>query len=456
VKATKGNVYYRDSLKRNIRVAASVLGILTLAAFSIVAAPAWAAPAPPVKSLSIQINDSPWLPAFEADAKLYQKETGIELKLNVTPFSGMLQKSRNAVQAPESEFDLINLNESWYMSFYANGWVTPLKEIDPGFKLDPEIIEYEWGNRWDPKVRYSTKNGEILGMPINGNIALFYYRTDVFREKGLQVPQSWDEVEQVAKALHSPPRVYGWANRTNPAWWELQAWMYGYGGGLLKLDEGTGEWTITISSDASVTALKRWLAFGKLYGPPNQNDISQADLIALMSSGKIAMGPLADSGARTLRDPQKSTVVGKIAATPFIGPKKDQRATISGIWIMGIPSNLPAARKQAGLQFLNWLTSKRVQLVHAKEGGSPVRKDVYQELANDPDVGWLMKAMVDSVPYIRGNPRFAETPQLMEILERHTGDALLGKASPENAMKEVANEVYRVLSKANYKVKPLN
>ena len=129
---------------------------------------------------------------------------------------------------------------------------------------------------------------------------------------------------------------------------------------------------------------------------------------------------------------------------------------MSGIWVMGIPSNLPAARKQAGLQFLTWLTSKRVQLVHAREGGSPVRKDVYQELANDPDVGWLMKAMVESIPYIKANPRFAETPQLMEILERHTGDALLGKVPPENAMKECANEVYRVLTKANYKVRPLN
>jgi len=452
MRPTEGRVWYRDSTG-GVIAAAAILLLGTFAA----AGPGLAATlAPAVKSLSIQINDSPWLPAFEAETKLFQQESGIEVKLNVTPFNGMLQKSRNAVQAPESEFDLINLNEQWYMPFYANGCVTPLREIDPSFKLDPEIIEYEWGTRWDSKARYSTKSGEIFGIPINGNFALFYYRTDIFREKGLQVPQTWDEVEQIAKALHSPPRLYGWANRTTPPDWELQAWMNGYGGGLLKLDEGTGEWAITVASEPSVTALKRWLAFGKTYGPPNQNDISQADLIALMSSGKIPMVVMADSGARTLRDPQKSTVVGKVAATPFIGPKKDQRATMSGIWVMGIPSNLPPARKQAGLQFLTWLTSKRIQLMHAKGGGTPVRKDVYQELAGDPEVGWLMKAMNESIPYIKGQPRLAETPQLIEIFDRRVGEATLGRLSPEEAMKEAANEIQRVLAKGNYKVKPMH
>lgn len=71
----------------------------------------------PLPAISILINDSPWFAGFEALVNKYVEETGNEVNLIVTPFAGMLEKSRNAVQARESEFDIINLNEQWYMQF---------------------------------------------------------------------------------------------------------------------------------------------------------------------------------------------------------------------------------------------------------------------------------------------------------------------------------------------------
>ncbi|MCC7452165.1 MAG: extracellular solute-binding protein, partial [Anaerolineae bacterium] len=94
-----------------------------------------------VAPITILINDSPWFAGFEAIVKMYQQETGNKVNLSVLPFAGMLDKSRNAVQGKQSEFDILNLNEQWYMPFYANGWVAPIKKIDPDFKLDPEVIE---------------------------------------------------------------------------------------------------------------------------------------------------------------------------------------------------------------------------------------------------------------------------------------------------------------------------
>ena len=89
------------------------------------------------RPLTILINDSPWLAGFEALVERYEQDTGNQVDLNVTPFPGMLQKSRNAVTASESEFDLINLNEAWYSQFYNGGLVTPVRDIDPNFALDP-------------------------------------------------------------------------------------------------------------------------------------------------------------------------------------------------------------------------------------------------------------------------------------------------------------------------------
>ena len=155
---------------------------------------------PSVGPISIQINDSPWYAGFEALVNQYVDTTGNQVNLDVTPFAGMLQKSRNAVQASESEFDLMNLNEQWYSQFYKGGLVVPIKEIDPEFELDPNIIEYDYSTRWDFDIDYSGPNGDIYGLPINGNIQLFFYRKDLLEEKGLDVPQTWDDVGTVAAA----------------------------------------------------------------------------------------------------------------------------------------------------------------------------------------------------------------------------------------------------------------
>ena len=406
--------------------------------------------------ITILINSSPWLPGFKALVNLYTKETGNKVILNITPFPGMLQKSRNAVQASTSEFDIINLNEQWYMLFYANGFVTPIKEIDPNFKLDPNIIEYEWATRWDPKVHYSTKNGEIYGLPINGNIQLYFYRKDLLKEKGFKVPKTWAEVEKIASAFYNPPKMYGYVIRTAPSDWELQGMISSFGGSVIKLDEKTGEWEVTIAQKPALEALKTWLRLGRKYGPKNYASIGQSDMLALMASGKLVQTVMVGAAAPNFDNPQKSVVIGKIGASVEPGKTPEQRATMSGIWVMGIPHNLPMKRKKSALTFLKWALTKKAQLAYAKAGGIPVRQDVYEELSNDPKLGWWMKAMAESTPYIHAQPRIPEAPQIFEIIDRTSEDAVLNKLSPEDALKKAAKEIYKLLVDNGYKVKSLN
>ncbi len=217
------------------------------------AADAGAAPAAEqVVPITILINESPWFAGFEALVDKYMEDTGNEVVLNVTPFNGMLEKSRNAVQADESEFDILNLNEQWYVQFYEGGLVTPILEIDPDFELDPNVIEYDYATRWDPEIDYSGPNGEIYGLPINGNIQLFFYRTDLFEEAGLEPPQTWAEVEEAAKVFNDPPNMYGFSIRTAPPNWEFQAYLASHGTNLVAFDPETGEWEVGLAKPEAV------------------------------------------------------------------------------------------------------------------------------------------------------------------------------------------------------------
>ena len=408
-------------------------------------------PQPPI---TILINESPWLPGFEALVKKYVEDTGNQVTLNRTPFNGMLEKSRNAVQASESEFDILTLNEQWYVQFYAGGLVTPIKEIDPSFELDPQVIEYEWATRWDSKLGYSSKDGELYGLPINGNIMLYFYRKDLFEANGLAVPQTWDEVDAAAQKLKKG-EMSGYVVRANPPNWEFQAFLASYGGNVMKLDPQSGEWEVTLNSPEGLAALNTWLKLGREYGPANYADNGQAEMIALMSSGKVAQMILVGAAAPDFDNPEKSIVGGKVGAAPVPGGAPGTNATMTGIWVMSVPHNLPDERKQAALAFLKWAMSKDAQLFYAKSGAIPIRQDVYQEMANDPKLGWWMKAMADSTKYIHTPPRITESPQIFEVLDRRLGQALISEITPEQALSEGAKEIHKILTDAGYKVKPL-
>ena len=404
-------------------------------------------PQPPI---AILINDSPWYPGFEVLVNQYMDETDNAVIINLTPFSGMLEKSRNAVQADESEFDIINMNEQWYMQFYAGDLVTPILEIDQDFELDPNIIEYAYATRWDPEIGYSGPNGELYGLPINGNIQLYLYRKDLFEEQGVDVPQTWEEVEEVAKLFYNPPDMYGFSIRSIGGNWEYQAYLESYGTNIVSVNED-GQWEVGLASDAAIQATETWYRLGITYGPESFADMGQAENVALMASGQLAQVHIVGAAAPGFQNPETSAVVDKIGAAVVPGG-----ATMSGIWVMGIPHNLPDEQKVAALTFLKWALTKEAQLAYALAGAIPVRQDVYEELSDDPDLGWWMSAMAESTPFIRPQPRLAETAQIMEVVDRTNGKILINELSIEEALSGAALEIYNIMVDAGYDVKPLD
>ncbi len=407
-----------------------------------------------IDTINILINDSPWFPGFEAMVNKYVDETGNKVNLSVTPFAGMLEKSRNAVQSDESEFDILNLNEQWYMPFYSGGLVTPIKDINPDFELDPNVIEYDSATRWDESIRYSSPNGEILGLPINGNIQLFFYRKDLFDQEGVAVPTTWDEVATAAAVFHNPPAMNGFTIRTKPPNWEFAAYLHDFGTGILNLgDDGT--WTVGFGpNDAARGALDTWMNLGKTYGPPNVADMGQAENQALMQSGHLAMVHMVCASAPNFDNPDASVVVGKMGASVTPGGPA-ARVTMSGIWVMGIPQNLSDSRKVSALTFLEWALTKDAQLYYAQSGAIPVRQDVYEELADDPKLGWWMQGMAESTPYIKAYLRLNETPQITDVIDRRVDQALVGELSPEEALTEGAKEIYTIMQDGGYNINPL-
>jgi hypothetical protein len=182
--------------------------VVALAVLILGACPAWTAEK--VEPITVNINQSPWFDGFRKLVELYETETGNAVKLNVNPYLGSLEASRNSVRASEGFAHLVVVDNNWVVEFYAGGFLTPLTDLDPRFKLEDGVNTYDDTIFWDSRARtFNRKTGKLLGVPINGNVEVVFYREDLYKEKGLKVPDTWDELMANAKALHDPPRRYG-------------------------------------------------------------------------------------------------------------------------------------------------------------------------------------------------------------------------------------------------------
>jgi multiple sugar transport system substrate-binding protein len=397
--------------------------------------------------ISILINSSPWFGGFEKVVDLYEKQTGNKIKLDVTPYGGMLEKARNAVRAATSPYDILNLDALWTIEFYEGGFLKPLNEIDANFALPAEVLTFEDSNYWNAQRRWRTRDGgKLMGYSPNGNIHVLYYRADLLKEAGLEPPKTWDDVGAICQKLHRPPGMYGFVTRGekgNPIRYDWTPFMQGAGASIVRNPQD-GDYTVTINSPQAKQALDRFIALQKSCAPPNVGVIGQGDVIQLLATGRAAQGLAVIAAWPTFDDRQKSAVVGKIntAVVPAF-PGRNPGVAI-GNWVFTTPNNTSAERQRATIAFSRWFLTAGAQRAYAEGGGIPVRSDTFaSDLASRPEFRW-MKAYLDSQPFARQELGYAEGAQVEAALGLRLNQALIGEMSSGRALNTVAREIEEI------------
>ena len=408
-----------------------------------------------VDTLVVAINNAPWLPGFEAIAKQYEEDTGITIELRVFPMDQLTERTRSATTASLSEFDVITMNTAGSAQFYAGGLVMPFAEIDPDFDLDPQIIEYAYATRWDEAAGGNAPDAPVYGIPINGNIQIFYYRCDLYEEAGLPAPETWQDVIAAADAIAGPRAdLHGYAVRGqrgaggSSVSWDFYPVLVGHGGRIFADDPH--DWTVSLNSPEALEALELYVRLAKDYSPPNVASIGQADQIALLQAGRLLQTVVVAGAFANVDDPNASEVVGNICYTVVPRPVDGVHATATGELLQGIPRNIPAERQQAALEFLEYVVSYENQIAFARAGGVPIRSDVYEsELADSPEFRYF-GAMQASEPHQVSLPRIPESVQVGEVLERRLNEAVAGLLSPAEALELSAREIHQIMEDAGY------
>lgn len=403
--------------------------------------------------LRIAVPQAPWYPSFERLTTVFERVNAAKVAFDVSPFTGLLEKTRNAVRSGQSPFDLICINSQFIPEFYAGGFLEPLARIDPRFKLQPEVIAYDHTLRWDAARKLFDAKGEVMAVPVNGNIQLLYYRADLYAAKGLKVPRTWDELAANARTLHGAD-VAGFGLRGNRGFFEASYDFYpvlaAFGGDIFRNVAG-GDYTVVLNSPEALKALHFVQQLAKEAGPAGVGSLTQARLIQLLTGGKLAQAVLVAAAWPQMDDPQRSAVVGKVNVAPLPAGPSGKAVTTLGHWIAAVPKNLPPERKKAALAYLDWFQQKTTQQQYRDTGAVPIRQDVL--LADPgPDPKYrLLPAVAASSANTRLMLAVPQAAEIADAMELQLNKVLVGEAQPAAALNQMARDIEALMARAGAK-----
>jgi multiple sugar transport system substrate-binding protein len=414
-----------------------------------------------VAPITIVINQSPWFDSFRKTVELYEKETGNKVDLDVNPFAGSLEKQRNSVRASQGQYDLLIMNSGWFAEMYFGGFVEAISDIDPDFRLDPEVYTLGDTVYFDPAKKTMTPSGKLMSVPISPLIPMLYYRGDLYKQAGLKTPETFAELEDNARKLHNPPRIYGIVQRgargPNAVSWDFWPYLYGHGGALFK-DQAAGDYTVVLNDPKGKAALDYYIRLAREVGHPKTAALDQAEVIQNMVTGKAAHAMMVIAASSQMDDPAKSAVVDKIEyAVPPHVPGVPPGPGL-GHWLGGISKNTPDDRKRATVEFLRWFQTRDAQIATAKFGGIPINAAAYRDpIADERKQRW-MKPLAEALKYAVNPYQFPEASEVIPILELGLNRAIAGEISSTQALNSMSDEIQAVMAKYGYstgKLEPL-
>jgi multiple sugar transport system substrate-binding protein len=312
-----------------------------------------------------------------------------------------------------------------------------LVELDAIRPLDDWLAASPVKDEIDPALFASMEyQGHTWSVPFGTNNVGVFYRPSLFKAAGItQLPQTWEELRQVAHKLtidkNGDQRIdqHGMLLPLGKGEFAVFLWlpfMWSGGGELVSADR---QQPAAIENQGAIASLQFW-----------RNLIEDGSaVLSLPERGFEIDSFLAGKVAMQLTGPW---TLGQLKATGvdfdvFPIPADVRRATAIGGENLFVFKSTPQ-REQAALKFAEYVTSQQFQSQWAiGTGYLPVNlkareSEKYQAFVKEQPA---VKVFLDQAQYGRSRPIFPGYNRLSESLGRVLEAVLLGKSSPSQALK---------------------
>lgn len=360
-------------------------------------------------------------------------------------------------------FDIVSIGTYEIPIWAKRGWLS---------RLDTMPADYD-ANDLLPGVRESQSvDGVDYAAPFYGESAFTYYRKDLFKEAGIEMPTapSWDFIREAATRLtEENPDIDAVCLRGKPGWGENMATITAMANahGARWFDE---QWRPQFDSEPWARTLRTYVGLLKDFGSDDAAHLGFKENLERFQQGKCAIWVDATVAASVVTDPGQSSVADQVgfAQAPDAGMGK--RSNWLWVWSLAIASD--SSHQEAAKEFVAWATSKEYAALVAQTDGwnhappgtraslyanteylkaAPYAPLVLQALeSSHPDKPTVHPVPYQGIQYVS----IPEFPGIATAVGSQFARVVAGSLSPEDALDRAQWVSTKVMERARFMSTP--
>ncbi|MFD8972702.1 MULTISPECIES: extracellular solute-binding protein [unclassified Streptomyces] len=338
----------------------------------------------------------------------FEQETGIKVKLEVIPWSDLLNRILTAATSGQGP-DVLNIGNTWSASLQSTGALLPFdaKNFDSIGGKD-RFVDSALGSTGTP-------GKDPAAVPLYSMAYALYYNKQMFKDAGIaKPPTTWDEVIAAGKKLSKDGKwglgVEG-SNLSNNIH-QVFALARQHGADFFTAD-GKADFT----SDGAVAAVKQYvdlMATQKIVAPGNAEYAQNQSLsdFAKNKTGMVLWQTPSQTFASQGMTPEEWGVVPAPVPSGKPGAGKQTNSMVAGI-NMAVFKN--TKNLDGALKFVKFMTSDGEQVILNKTYGSvpPVKGAQKDPSFADPSLDVIRETLASSAAAL---PQVPEESQFETVV----------------------------------------
>ncbi|WP_460138066.1 ABC transporter substrate-binding protein [Pseudomonas sp. S2_A10] len=404
------------------------------------------------------VNNSDMIRMQKLSKTFESEHPDIELNWVVLEENVLRQRLTTDIATQGGQFDVLTIGMYEAALWGGKGWLEPMKDLPASYALDDVF----------PSVREGLSvKGSLYALPFYAESSITYYRTDLFKEAGLTMPErpTWEEIAGFAEKLtHKDKEQYGICLRGKAGWGENMALVTTVANayGARWFDE---QWKPEFSGPEWKNALNFYVNTMKKSGPPGASSNGFNENLALFNSGKCAIWVDASVAGSFVTDKTQSKVADHVGFTFAPHQVTDKGSAWLYSWALAIPTSSKA--KDAAKTFSAWATSKEYGELVAKTDGianvppgtrASTYSDAYMNAAPFAKVTLeSLKAADPSKPTLKPVPyigiQLVTIPEFQAVgtqVGKLFSAALIGQTTVDQALAAAQQTTEREMKRAGY------
>lgn len=309
-----------------------------------------------------------------ASVKAFEDATGHKIKVVEAPTgsTNRLAWVQQQLASGTTEIDVFLVDAVW--AGLLRNHLEPLDAYVPQSEID----------QFHPiLITNNTVEGHLMALPLYVDMGLLIYRKDLLEKYKKPVPETWEELEDIAYFIQEKERAAGnekiWGFAFSGKAFEglscnVGEWIRSHKGGEIVDKEGK----VVVNSPITIQALDKVSQWVGHISPPGALNYAEEDTRGVFQSGNavfIRHWPYVIA----LAEAEESPIAGKIGVAPLPkGGKEGQHAGTLGGWQLAISKY--SKNKEMAAQFIRFVTGDKELVARAKRGGYyPPRPHLYND-----------------------------------------------------------------------------